>query len=148
MRRRRLIKGQRLLSLLRESAAAKAVVSAFRRQLAELPWAVYDVRRTLSPRADGQANHARSVGILDVGTRVEMRARLEQRGCATAAPVIVGDPSFPDDSHGRVWLHQRQPARLAERLATAEQYLVVAPATAASKTGPAFARAWDASFGS
>jgi len=58
------IKGQRLVTLLRASAE---VLARFQLMPARLPWAVYDVRRTLSPREDGRANHARSVRILDLG---------------------------------------------------------------------------------
>jgi len=52
-----LIKGQRLLTLLRTSPGAGAVLASFERLLATLLWAVYDVRRTISPRSDGKTNH-------------------------------------------------------------------------------------------
>ena len=139
-----LLKGQRLLSLLRSSPGTAAVLAAFERRLAELPWAVYDVRRTLSPRTDGRANHARSLRLLDVGTPEQMRARLDQRADCAGVPVNVGDPAFPDDTHPRAWLRRREPHRLADGVPTAEQFLAVAPATALSKTGPAFPTAWAA----
>ncbi|GAA2783015.1 hypothetical protein [Saccharopolyspora taberi] len=139
-----LIKGQRLLSLLRVSPGTTAVIAAFEQRLASLPWAVYDVRRTLSPRSDGKANHARSVRILDVGPHGEMRARLDQRARCAGVSVTVGDPAFPDDSHPRVWLRRREPQLLADGTPTAEQFLTLAPATALSKTGPAFPAAWAA----
>ncbi|MDT7785578.1 MAG: hypothetical protein QOF58_3997 [Pseudonocardiales bacterium] len=139
-----LIKGQRLLSLLRASAGTGAVLAAFDELLASLPWAVYDVRRVLSPRADGKANHARSVRILDVGEPGRMRARLDQRAACAGAAVTIGDPAFPDDTHPRAWLRHREPHQLAHATPTAEQFLTVAPATAVSKTGPAFPSAWAA----
>lgn len=139
-----LIKGQRLLSLLRTSTGTAAVLTAFERRIAELPWAVYDVRRTLSPRTDGKANHARSVRLLDVGSPSEMRARLDQRARCAGVPVTLGDPAFPDDTHRRVWLRHRDLERLVKGRPTAEQFLVAAPATAVSKTGPAFPAAWAA----
>jgi hypothetical protein len=139
-----LIKGQRLLSLLRAAVGTAAVIAAFDRRLADLPWAVYDVRRTLSPRADGKANHARSVRLLDVGSPSEMRARLAQRARCAGVPVTLGDLAFPDDTHRRAWLRRREPERLAKGTTTAEQFLVAAPATAVSKTGPAFPAAWAA----
>ncbi|GAB3162030.1 hypothetical protein GCM10027258_80220 [Amycolatopsis stemonae] len=139
-----LIKGQRLLSLLRASAGTAAVLTAFERQLAALPWAVYDVRRTLSPRTDGKANHARSVRLLDIGPADQMHARLDQRARCAGVPVTVGDPAFADDAHPRAWLRRREPHRLAQGAPTAEQFLTVAPATALSKTGPAFPAAWTA----
>jgi hypothetical protein len=61
------------------AAGTAAVLAAFERRPAELPWAVYDVRRTLSPRTDGKANYARSVRLLDVGPPGQMRARLDRR---------------------------------------------------------------------
>ena len=74
-----LIKGQRLLSLLRTSPGTAGVLASYERLLAVVPWAVYDVRRAISPRADGKANHARSVRILDVGPVALMHARLCER---------------------------------------------------------------------
>jgi hypothetical protein len=139
-----LIKGQRLLRLLRTSAGTAAILAAFERRLAELPWAVYDVRRTLSPRTDGKANHARSVRILDVGTPEHMRVRLDQRARCAGVPVTVGDPAFPEDAHPRAWLRRRDPQLLARGVPTAEQFLTLSPATALSKTGPAFPNAWAA----
>lgn len=139
-----LIKGQRLSSLLRASAGTAALLERFAQTVLGLPWAVYDVRRTLSPRADGKANHARSVRILDIGAPEEMRARLDQRAHRAGLPVTVGDPTFPDDTHSRAWLRRREPELLAGGLTTAERFLTLAPATARSKTGPAFPTAWTA----
>ncbi|RAS59466.1 hypothetical protein C8D87_11478 [Lentzea atacamensis] len=139
-----LIKGQRLLSLLRASTGTAAVLAAFTELLASLPWAVYDVRRALSPRTDGKANHARSVRILDVGEPGRMRARLDQRARCAGVPVTIGDPAFPDDTHPRAWLRHREPHQLADGTPTGEQFLTIAPATAQSKTGPAFPAAWAA----
>ncbi|MGW4528862.1 hypothetical protein [Amycolatopsis sp. NPDC004378] len=139
-----LLKGQRLLSLLRASPGTAAVLAAFEQRLAGLPWAVYDVRRTLSPRTDGRANHARSVRILDVGAAAQMRARLDQRARRAGVAVTVGDPAFPDDIHPRAWLRRREPQLLADGTPTAEQFLTLAPATARAKTGPAFPAAWAA----
>ncbi|QFZ20524.1 hypothetical protein [Saccharothrix syringae] len=141
-----LIKGERLLSLLRASAGTAAVLAAFERMLTSLPWAVYDVRRTLSPRSDGKVNYARSVRILDVGTPEQMRARLDQRARLAQTPLTVGNPAFPDDAHPRAWLRHREPQLLAEKKTTAEQFITLAPATAIDKTGPTFPAAWtDAS---
>jgi hypothetical protein len=137
-----LIKGERLLTLLRTSRGTGAVLAAFERLLAELPWAVYDVRRTISPRSDGKTNHARSVRILDIGPPGEMHARLEERAHLARAAVTVGDPAFPDDTHPRTWLRRREPLPPTSTTATAEQFLVIAPATAITKTGPAFPPAW------
>jgi hypothetical protein len=71
---RGLLKRQRELTLLRSSPGTGVVLASFEHLLAALPWAVYDVRRTLSPRADSKTNHARSVRILDVGHPAAMRA--------------------------------------------------------------------------
>ena len=63
-----LIKGQRLLSLLRASAGTAPVLAAFQRQLTAVPWAVYDVRRALSPaRADPPTLEPPSLPEPDVG---------------------------------------------------------------------------------
>lgn len=139
-----LIKGQRLLSLLNSSVGTDAVLAAFAELLASLPWAVYEVRRALSPRVDGKTNHARSVRILDVGEPGRMRARLDQRAQCARVAVTIGDPAFPDDSHPRAWLRRRDSHQLAAGAPTAEQFLTIAPATALSKTGPAFPAAWAA----
>lgn len=64
-----LIKGQRLLTLLRTSPGAREVLTAFEHLVAALPWAVYDVRRTLSPRVDGKVNHARSARSIGADLR-------------------------------------------------------------------------------
>ncbi len=138
-----LIKGKRLLTLLHGAAGTGEVLAGFERLLADLPWAVYHVRRTLSPRDDGKANHARSLRILDVGSPEEMRARLGERAKRGGVPVTIGDPAFPDDTHPRVWLRRRELTVLAKRIPTAEEFLTIAPATAISKTGPAFTGAWD-----
>lgn len=116
-----LIKGQRLLTLLRTSVGSAGILAAFERRLIEMPWAVYDVRRTFSPRADGKANHARSVRVLDVGTPEHMHARLDQRARFAGVPVTVGDPAFPDDAYPRAWLRHRDPHLLTRGVPTAEQ---------------------------
>lgn len=139
-----LIKGERLLTLLRKSPATVAVLGAFEQLVATLPWAVYDVRRTLSPRTDGKDNHARSVRILDIGDPAAVRARFDQRAHVAGVPVTVGDVRFPDDAHPRAWLRHREPLLLADGKTTAEQFLAIAPATAINKTGPAFPNAWAA----
>lgn len=139
-----LIKGQRLLSLLRASPGTTAVLGTFEKFLAALPWAVYDVRRTLSPRSDGKINHARSVRILDVGHPAAVRARLEERAHLAGVAVTLGDPTFPDDAHPRAWLRRRERLLPTSTTPTAEQFLVIAPATAITKTGPAFPFAWAA----
>ncbi|UUV32175.1 hypothetical protein NQK81_01625 [Amycolatopsis roodepoortensis] len=139
-----LIKGQRLLSLLQASPGAGDVLAAFEQRITTVPWAVYDVRRTLSPRVDGKNNFARSVRILDIGTPDETRARLAQRAHCAAVPLTVGDPAFPDDTQPRVWLRHRDRQRLDGGMATAERFLTIAPATARTKTGPAFPNAWAA----
>ncbi|MFL6124257.1 hypothetical protein [Actinophytocola sp.] len=139
-----LIKGERLLTLLRNSPGTAEVLAAFERLVAALPWAVYDVRRTLSPRTDGKVNHARSVRILDIGDPAAMRARLDQRAHVAGVPLTVGDVRFPDDTHPRAWLRHREPLLLADGKTTAEQFLTIAPATAINKTGPAFPNAWAA----
>lgn len=133
-----LIKGERLLTLLRTSPGTDAVLASFERLLDTLPWAVYDVRHTISPRADGKTNHARSVRILDNGPPSQMHARLEERAQAARVAVTIGDPAFPDDIHPRTWLRRREPLLPTSTTPTAEQFLVIAPATAISKTGPAF----------
>lgn len=137
-----LIKGQRLLTLLRSSPGTTAVLGMFEDLVAALPWAVYDVRRTRSPRTDGKTNHARSVRILDVGHPTAMRTRLEDRARLAGVAVTVGDPAFPDDTHPRAWLRRREPLLPTRTTPTAEQFLVIAPATAITKTGPAFPNAW------
>jgi hypothetical protein len=138
-----LIKGERLLTLLRNSTGTDSVLGLFDELLATLPWAVYDVRRALSPRADGRFNHSRALRILDTGTRAAMHAQLEQRAERAGVPVTVGDSRFRDDQHPRVWLRRRDLRRhTGGLLPTGEQFLVVAPATAITKTGPAFPRAW------
>lgn len=109
-----------------------------------LPWAVYAVRRTLSPRTGGKVNHARSVRILDIGDPAAMRARLDQRARLAGVPVTVGDMRFPDDTHPRAWLRHREPLPLADGKTTAAQFLTIAPVTAINKTGPAFPNAWAA----
>lgn len=139
-----LIKGQRLLSLLRDSPGTAEVLARFAEILASVPWAVYDVRRTLSPRVDGKVNHARSVRILDVGEPAQMRARLDQRARCASVAVTIGDPAFPDDTHPRAWLRARERQQLVSGVPTAEQFLTLAPATAVDKTGPAFPAAWAA----
>ncbi|WP_053739167.1 hypothetical protein [Nocardia sp. NRRL S-836] len=139
-----LIKGERLLTLLRTSAGTAAVLTAFEELLASMPWAIYDVRRTLSPRVDGKTNHARSIRMLDVGGPAEMRVELNRRADLAGTAVTIGDPAFPDDAHPRIWLRTRDPKQLVRGLATAEQFLTIAPATAADKTGPAFPAAWAA----
>ncbi|MEV0682170.1 hypothetical protein AB0I60_37205 [Actinosynnema sp. NPDC050436] len=139
-----LIKGKRLLSLLRASTGTEAVLTAFRQRLAVLPWAVYDVRRTLSPRTDGRIAYARSIRILDIGPHDKVRVRLHQRAFSGGVPVTVGDTTFPDDTHSRAWLRRREPQALIRGTPTAEQFLAFAPATAADKTGPAFPKAWAA----
>lgn len=139
-----LIKGQRLLTLLRDSPGTTAVLTAYDTQLAVLPWAIYDVRRTLSPRKDGKVNHARSVRLLDVGDRGELHARLRYRARVAGVPLTIGDTAFADDVHARAWLRRREPEVLTKGMPTAERFLVVAPATAQNKTGPAFPTAWDA----
>lgn len=139
-----LIKGQRLVTLLRNSPGAAEVLAAFEHLVAALPWAVYDVRRTLSPRADGKINHARSVRIFDIGDPAAMYARLDERARLAGVPVTVGDERFPDDTHPRAWLCRREPLLLADGKTTAEQFLTIAPATAINKTGPAFPNAWAA----
>lgn len=106
-----LIKGQRLLSLLRASAGTGGVLAAFAELLAALPWAVYEVRRTFSPRADGKVNHARSVRILDVGEPGPMRARLEQRARCAGVAVTIGDLAFSDDTHRGYGCATASPAR-------------------------------------
>ncbi len=73
-----------------------------------------------------------------------MRVRLDQRAACAGVSVTVGDLAFPDDTHPRAWLRRREPDRLAHGATTAEQFLTVAPATALSKTGPAFPTAWAA----
>jgi hypothetical protein len=134
-----LINGARLLTLLRDTAGTSAVLELFERRLAAMPWAVYDLRRALSPRSDAKVNYSRSVHVLDTGTRAAMRAQLNQRARRLGNPITVGDPAFPDDQHPRVWLRRRGP-----QPPTAEQFLTVAPATAVTKVGPTFPRAWTA----
>ena len=56
--------------------------------------------------------------------------------------MTVGDPTFPDDTHPRAWLRRREPLSPTHTTATAERFLTIAPATAISKTGPAFPNAW------
>ncbi|WP_410659512.1 hypothetical protein [Amycolatopsis sp. lyj-112] len=140
-----LIKGQRLLALLQASTGTEEVLAEFERRITGVPWAVYDVRRTLSPRVDGKNNFARSVRILDIGTPEETRAR---RARCADMPLTVGDPAFPDDTQPRLWLRHRDRQRLDGGMATAEQVLTLAPATARSKTGPAFPNSNDAGLDS
>jgi len=71
-----------------------------------------------------------------------MRARLEDRAHLAHAAVTIGDPAFLDDTHPRVWLRRRGPLLPTSTTPTAEQFLVIAPATAITKTGPAFPLAW------
>lgn len=134
-----LINGQRLLTLLRDTAGTTAVLELFERRLAAMPWAVYDLRRALLPRSDGKVNYSRSVHLLDTGTRAAMRAQLDDRARRLGLEITVGDPAFPDDHHRRVWLRRRGP-----QPPTAEQFLTVAPATAVTKVGPTFPAAWTA----
>ncbi|MEV0700868.1 hypothetical protein AB0I53_23565 [Saccharopolyspora sp. NPDC050389] len=117
------------------------MLALFEEYLATVPWAIYDVRRTFSPRSDGRFNHARTVKILDTGSRETMHAQL--RACAQAArlEVTVGDHRFPDDQHSRAWRRRRRPDK-SLLISDAEHFLTVAPATAVNKTGPAFPRAW------
>jgi hypothetical protein len=75
---------------------------------------------------------------LGIGPPGEMRARLEERAHLARVAVAVGDPAFPDDTHPRAWLRRREPLLPTSTTPTAEQFLVIAPATAISKTGPAF----------
>jgi hypothetical protein len=134
-----LIKGERLHTLLRNSPGTGLVLALFDQQVAAMPWAVYDVRRALTPRTDGKINHARSVEILESGPREAMRVELRRRASCLGRQVTVGDPRFPDDRHVRVWLRHRD-----TRLPTAEQFLTIAPATAITKVGPAFPAGWAA----
>jgi hypothetical protein len=140
-----LIKGQRLLTVLKASPDTTVVLALFEEYLASVPWAVYEVRRTYSPRSDGRFNHARAVKILETGTRPAMRARLRARAHGARLAVTIGDSRFADDQHPRVWLRRREPiAPAAARvpIVDAEHFLTVAPCTAVTKTGPAFPRAW------
>ncbi|MBE1467447.1 hypothetical protein [Kibdelosporangium phytohabitans] len=138
-----LIKGQRLLTLLRSSGEAGEVLTMFAEYLAAVPWAVYEVRRTLSPRVDGRFNYARSIQILHAGARTDMHKRLKTSAVALKTPVSVGDPRFPDDQHPRLWLRRRHPdPRNLPTQADAEHFITIAPATAVNKTGPGFHTAW------
>lgn len=140
-----LIKGQRLLTLLKDSPDTAVVLALFDEYLATVPWAVYKVRRTFSPRSDGRFNYARAVDILDAGTRPAMHTQLRARAQDARFEVTIGDPRFADDQHPRVWLRRREQIAPAAKLVPAvdaEHFLTVAPCTAITKTGPAFPNAW------
>ncbi len=140
-----LINSRRLLTLLKQSPGTEQMLALFTEYLASVPWALYDVRRTFSPRVDGRFNHARALRILDTGSRVAMHTQLRTRAQAAHAAISVGDPRFPDDQHPRAWMRRRDPvdhARTAAAVTDAEHFLTIAPATASSKTGPAFPGAW------
>lgn len=141
-----LINSRRLLTLLRGSPGTEQVLASFDEYLASVPWALYEVRRTFSPRVDGRFNHARAVRILDAGSRPVMLAQLRARAAAAHVEISVGDARFTDDQHPRAWLRRRDPVELAGAAAVvdAEHFLTLAPATATSKTGPAFPKAWAA----
>lgn len=117
-----LIKGQRLLTLLRTSPGAGEVLAAFEHLMAGLPWAVYDVRRTLSPRADGKINHARSVRIFDIGDPAAMYARLDERARLASVPHDRWRRAV-SQRHPRAWLRRREPLLLADGKTAAEQFL-------------------------
>lgn len=134
-----LIKGDRLLDLVRATAGTEEVLTRFAQRLAAEPWALYDVRRALSPRRDGKVSHSRRLHALVHGDEVTVREALGQRACAEGQEVTVGCPEYPTDEHPRVWLRRRD-----EQAPTAERFLAIAPATAADKTGPAFPAAWAA----
>lgn len=141
-----LINSRRLLTLLRDSPGTEQVLALFHQYLATVPWALYDVRRTFSPRVDGRFNHARALRILDAGSRPAMLALMRARAETAHVAISVGDSRFPDDQHPRAWLRRREPVDPAGSAAVidAEHFLTIAPATATSKTGPAFPRAWAA----
>jgi hypothetical protein len=140
-----LIKGTRLLTVLRESPGTGAVLGLFEQRLNAMPWAVFDVRRALSPRTDGQFNHSRDVRIVAAGSRTAMHDHLGDRAAHARTEITIGDPRFPDDQHPRVWLRHRDTTSRRGRLpSTGEQFFTIAPATATAKTGPAFPRAWTA----
>lgn len=140
-----LINDRRLLTLPRESPDTAAVLALFEEYLASVPWAVYDVRRTFSPRRDGRFNHARAVKILNAGERSLMHATLRARAQALRLKITIGDSRFLDDRHPRVWIRRREPitpAGTTVPVTDAEHFLTIAPCTAVTKTGPAFPNAW------
>jgi len=137
-----LINGKRLLTLLRHSPGTAEVLRMFDEYLTAVPWAVYDVRRTFTPRSDGRFNHARAVKILHTGTGAAMRACLREHARATGTAIIRGDSRFPDDQHPRLWVRHRD--HTMSTVADAEHFVTVSPATAITKTGPAFPTAWAA----
>lgn len=139
-----LIRGDRLLTLLRRSPDTGPVLDLFTDYLATVPWALYEVRRTFTPRGDGRSNTARSISVHATGTRHQMRTALGATANARRLEWTVGDARFPDDTHPRGWVRRRDPAATGQAVTDAEHFFTAAPATAVPKTGPAFPRSWAA----
>lgn len=132
-----LIAGDRLHTLLRDAPDQKETLALFQERLHAQPWAVYDVRRAISPRKDGKVNIARYLKKLAVGPWVQMQDRLRELATEHGEPITVGAVGRDDDEHPRTWLHRR-----GTQAPTVEHFLTVAPAVADDKIGPAFTRSW------
>jgi hypothetical protein len=131
------IGGERLWTLVREAPEQEKTRAMLHDRLAAQQWAVYDVRRALSPRSDGKVNVSRSLKKLALGTSDQVRGYLHVLADEHGKPVTVGVPDRPDDAHPRVWLRRRE-----AQAPTTEHFLTIAPAAAVDKVGPGFARAW------
>lgn len=108
-------------------------LAAFHDQLAITPHSLYEVRRVLRPRTDDPtkvANAARSVRVLDTGSRTGMLTALSER---------TGQFHDPADLVHQHWITER-----GVTLPTTEHLLAVAPTGAVDKQHPKFEQWWAA----
>ncbi|MEV4160787.1 hypothetical protein [Nonomuraea dietziae] len=113
-------------------------VDGFRRDLDDLPWAVYDVRRAMAAKPGDQmarGNTYRSLELLVEGSRAEVLAHLDR------AAYLLGRPVQTDGRHHRVWLRIRN-----MYYPCGEHALVAGPALAHDKTLSSFEKAWRAAL--
>lgn len=124
--RQGLIAGRRLADLMQHTPDLAAALGIFSAALDTAEWAVYEVQRARLRRGT-----TRRLAIHATGPRNAARAALGE------IAVRLGMRPDESDGHPRVWLR-----RPAPNPPTAEWFYVIAPATAAAKTGPGFAGAW------
>jgi len=130
--RQGLMAGERLADLL-AAAGLDHTLALFHRELTQVEWRVYEVRRALLPGGRGRA--VRWLRAHAAGTRTQMAAELA-RIAATDGLCISAD-----DGIERAWVRRR-----GAHVPTAEWFYTAAPAGATDKEGPGFAAAWPAAL--
>ncbi|QXJ25940.1 hypothetical protein AGRA3207_007509 [Actinomadura graeca] len=131
--------GRGTLSDLLAQEGRQDTLRLFHQHLDRIPWACYEVRRALLPRAGDPAKTgtaAREVRVRGTGSRQRVQAELAAFARRAGVPVDTGG------AIARAWLLRRGPQR-----PTAEWFAVAAPQGALPKQGPAFESAWTAATG-